>query len=45
MSEEIEIAAWYKKHEKKMLKEGTYVNPCEGCSGEDCACCSFGRGY
>jgi len=24
---------------------GRKYNPCEGCGGEDCCCCSYGRGY
>ena len=36
---------WYAQHKKKMLKEGKYYEPCDNCSGEDCACCSFGRGF
>ena len=36
---------WYAKHEAKMRKKGKYINPCDGCSGEDCACCPYGRGY
>ena len=45
MIEDQEVNEWYAKHHKKMMDEGKYYNPCEGCGGEDCQCCDYGRGY
>ena len=36
---------WYNKHQKEQLEKGNYYNPCKNCSGEDCCCCSYGKGY
>jgi hypothetical protein len=38
------VKEWYEAHTRAMLKKGKYYNPCDGCSGEDCNCCEFGRG-
>jgi hypothetical protein len=26
-------------------KKAKKYNPCDGCGGEDCQCCDYGRGY
>lgn len=26
-------------------KRTHHYNPCDGCGGEDCCCCEYGRGY
>ncbi len=40
-----EIEIWYDKHQKKMLDKGVYHDPCNDCSGEDCVCCEYKKGY
>ena len=34
---------WFEKEQQRKWDSGEYVNHCDGCAGEDCACCQYNQ--
>lgn len=41
MMNEDAIMRRFEQHQAEMYRKGQYVNHCDGCAAEDCACCQY----